>query len=113
MPNCDGSLWIIYLASKKIGNNFATIGFIEGMKQEGVEQYKKINMNELLKPVVGILSLYCILHMEDNHADNIGVDEDNSPFILDFCFRPINSFDIERDFRDRVETRSGEELEIK
>lgn len=110
MTNCCGSRWIIYIASEEIAD-FETIETIELKHAASLDPTN--DLQEYVDPIIQILALYTIMELGDHHSSNMGFGANYSPFILDFFFLPISSFNVESVFHNKIQTKYGEKLVIK
>lgn len=116
VTNDCGSRWIVYIGSKRI-DNFKTIGLIEEMKKLEETMITKptdsIDLSRYIKPVVQMLFLYTVLELGDHHQENMGINMDGLPFIIDFICVPIDTFDVKKNFYTKIRCGYGEKLRIK
>lgn len=94
VPNHTASKWMVYIASKEIAD-FKTLGKLELLETEDkLQNYSSI--------IIQMLSLYSIMMMSDHHLGNMGIDECGKSYIIDFCLIGQTSFNIKKDFYQKV-----------
>jgi hypothetical protein len=111
LTNCCDSRRIIYIASEEIAD-FNTIEMIE-QKHANNELAKSTDLQNYVDPVIQMLALYTIMELGDHHLDNIRVDADGSPFILDFSSVLIKYFNVEERFYKEIYSEYDTTLIIK
>lgn len=95
----------VRFATSSIGSK--SVIYICSMEVPGFETFKEkeekeTNLSNYTKPAVHILTLFTVLNLSDCHSENVGTDEHNSPFVIDFFLGPLGIRDLERDFLSRI-----------
>jgi hypothetical protein len=111
LTNSCGSRWTIYIASEKIAN-FKTIEMIEQTHANN-KLAKSTDLEKYVNPAIQMLALYTIMELSDYNSDNIGIDADGSPFILDFSSVLFKYFDVRVSFYEEIYSKYDKTLIIK
>uniref|UniRef100_A0A1I7TIC9 PI3K/PI4K domain-containing protein n=1 Tax=Caenorhabditis tropicalis TaxID=1561998 RepID=A0A1I7TIC9_9PELO len=87
-----GSKCFMYIAGLQIPN-FKTLDEVE-REEDDYAHY--------VHPAIQMLTLFAVLSIGDRHSKNVGVGNDKSPFIIDFCMNNLEVRDLDRDFVLRI-----------